>query len=265
MLEVADAHGKTLADLTAAIATKASGKIDPGAFNFGKENARKVTAPFHMDAYTSRVSYLAVHQDRLYIASVLNTAAQSGEKLLGDLLASVKFSTAESPAKHTKELFDTPMNIFDCFTMNGPKCLRRTDNQPGLLHLVAKDFTTGKDPLNVDLQRIQTQTNKPFSEIRDAYSAQLRTSLNLPAPLVWKTTQELPDLNLSQPVKTIQELPDGSQIKVTQRFCILQLEPGDFVQILFVVGDGPEAEDAVYQQACNQMLVSIKKSTKART
>jgi len=264
LLEVAPARGKSLDDIAVALAKKIGATIDPKAITIGNEKAKKLTADVKLDSYVARVSYVVVHENRLYIASALNTATGSADKQLDDLVATIKFIPVESPAKQTGDLFAEPLDVFDAFTINGPKYLRRNTNQSALVHLSAYDFTTGTDPLNIDIEHIQMSAPKKFADIRDAYSTQLAKTLKSSKPLEWSNVKEVPGLNVSRPVVTTVKLAGKPDEKSTRQFCILELAPGDFVQILFSISDVPDADLQAYQEACDKMLRSIKLLDKSK-
>jgi hypothetical protein len=257
LLEVAPAQGQTLDAISSEIAKQMGGAVAPDSVTIGGEKAKLLTAAVHAESFTSRATYVVVHQDRLYIASGFSTPSASVSKSLEELLASVKFVDVESPTRHTKEFFDGPFEVFGRFSMNGPKFLRRTDNTASLLHFEAHDFTNGSNPINIDIQRIAISPPIPFDDLRDNYSAGLQKSLNSADPLTWSALKEVPGLHVSKPIKTF-KLPDGSERKTTQRFCILEIAPGDFVQILFSIADLSDADTRAYVNISNKMLATIK-------
>jgi hypothetical protein len=258
LVEVSSAKGGTVEAISKSISARLKANDVPGPFTIGGEKADKLTADFHVDSFTTRVTYLVVHQDRLYIFSALNSANADASQSLDSLVASVKFPPVQSPLKCTTDFFDKPFEVFGCFSMNGPSFMRRTDNQPTLLHLGVYDYTTNANSFNIDIQRIQTPP-KSFADIRDAYSTAIQTKLASPDPLAWHVQKGLPGLNVSQPISCTVQAADGTTSKAINRFCILELAPGDFVQILFTITDTTaDADIKTYTDLSDKMLATIK-------
>jgi hypothetical protein len=258
LVEVAAANGKSVKDTSAANIAQTAATAPAGSFTVGGETAAKLTAALNAQSFTHRTTYLVVHEDRLYVFSALSTAAADASKSLDDLVATVHFVPIQSPLKCLTDFFDKPFKVFGRFTMNGPQFLRRVNNEPTLLHLGVYDYTAARNPLNLDIQRIQVAVPKTFADIRDAYSAGLQKNLNSPQPLFWHTLMEVPGLHVSQPIKTRIQAPDGTTTTSTNRFSILELGPGDFVQILFTISDSPDADVKAYTDLSDRMLATIK-------
>ncbi len=258
LVEIMPANGKDVEAVSADLSDKMKVKFDAGTLKIGGEKAKRVSADFKAGPFTHRVTYVVVHQDRAYVLSALNTPAADASEPLKKLADSVKFVPAESPLKHLNDLFDAPVEVFGLFSFNGPDSLRRTDNTAELLHLQVFDHTTKSDPLNVDFEHIQTGDTKSFADIRDAYSQKLQQSMGFAEALVWKQSKDVKGLQISQPVKMTTKLPDGKTDTSTQRFCMLEIAPGDFVQILFSISKMPDADLKTYVAATDRMLSSIK-------
>ena len=265
MIERMGNHGKPVDQVAQSIAGQIHGAVDPVPLTIGGEPAVRINADFHADAFTSRATYVVVHGSQTYLFSALSTAQASAIAPTDVLLKTVKFTPIESPTQHLGEFFTSPFEVFG-FAINGPSSLRRVDASATDLHFGIYDISGEgqpmKNPLNVDFQHIVIQAPKTFADIRDAYSADLQKQLGSADPFVWKEQPGVPGLNVSQPIKMTTKAPNGEEETVTNRFCILQLAPGDFVQILFTVAQLPDAQTKAYLAASDRMLATIKPDAK---
>jgi hypothetical protein len=226
----------------------------------------KYAKPVHIGTFVNRTAYIAVHGKWVYLFEALDDAnTHTGGDMLEHLARTAKFSPPQAPGEHLKEWFANPISVFGSITLNGPRILRPVHQEQNVLVLGIYDCSKGPidDVFIVNMTHIQAPAPKKFADIEKTYSAGMQKALKLAEPLVWKEQKDVPGLFVTQPVKFDPNV-DGAQKKVTEkkvteRVGMLELEPGDFVQILFTLSaDLSDAQVQQYIELSDRILATIK-------
>ena len=222
------------------------------------------SAMFHApmtQPYTTRTTYVVVHGSRTYLFSGLDTVGGSASTPLAAMLSHVIFEPPQAPSNHLSPAESGPIDILGLFTISAPRSMRPTDKADKSVHFGIYDYTSDtqlKNPLNLDIQHIQTANPVSFIDIKDSYSSGLKKQLKTSTAFIWRQEPGVPGLWVSQPLKGVIEQPKGPATPIFNRFCMLELAHGDFVQILFTFAEMPPAEMTTYTTLSDQMLNSIK-------
>jgi len=254
------AHDQTLDALAGMFVAKLQATLDPAAGMVGGEKARKITQPLKGGAFTRSLTYLVLHDGRLYMFSALSgnaAASQAVEGVLADLVATVHFAPPDSPAKHLDTFFAKPFMLFNYATMNGPDCLRPSINTPERLAMGITDFTHGDPVLLVEIDRLTIPDGSRFSDIRAKFSAKLKDKMHLDADLKWETSQRLPRLYIAEPVKSRSQGAGGTAVSTVECYYILDMGPGELVQILFSIPERPDVNAQTYVDLSDKMIESL--------
>lgn len=259
VLEVAPVGGKSVEDIFSPYAERAHATVDPRPFTIGGEKAMRFSLAVRSGdlPVTYRSTYMTVHDGRLYVLNAFGKANADGSAALDELARTVEFVPVESPRKHLGTRFDKPLTFLGRLRMNGPSCLRRSLNKAEHVHYGIYDYTTRTNPLNVDVTLVHIPDDMPFSALQDMYSTGLQHQLGASEALQWHQHPEVSGLNVSKPITCYRPTPDNGRVEVINRFCILDLGHGDFVQILFTVGEVTGDDSRAYLDLTDSMLATI--------
>ncbi len=261
LIEIVPSNGKSTAEAAKALAESGHATAEPSDIVVNGEKAFKVSTPINVQQFTQRDSYVVVHDGWVYVFSGLSTEHAKAAAPLKAMLQSLKFSSAQPTNKYLKDFGKKPLIFFNRFSIAAPPIVRPDGSDEASMHLGIHDYSVRGhvgNPLNLDVQRIQTGDQRTFANLRDAYSDGIVKHLNMPEKPVWTDMKAVPGLHVSQPITVKGKSPDGEEMTMTHRFTILELGPGDFVQILFSFSDLPPADLAAYKEMSDRMLASIK-------
>jgi hypothetical protein len=257
LLEIAPAKGKSAADFAAHFISSAGATTRQGVPFIGGEQAVEVSAEFNRESYRQRLTYFAVHGSYLYMFSALAEPDINGSGALDEFVSSAMFIPIDSPLKHIQNLSEKPFYLMPGVGIRGPACMRVHDQKAGHIEVEIQDFVLDDPAMMVEADHIKIAVPQPFSDLQKKYSAALESQFAFPEPMQWHTQAALPNLHISQPVPLLIAPPGQAPLKMVERYCMLDLGNGDFLQILFSIPNKNAQDVKEYIALSDRMLESI--------
>jgi hypothetical protein len=253
------ANGRS-ADEWAQAQVKESGKgvEDKGVFTMGGEKAVKVESDLADAHFTHSIAYLAVHGKLAYKIVALNKPGIDADKAAQALMATVSFSPPLKPEKYV-DLAQSPWNVFGELTIRLPDTARVDTQSSTELNIVIIDYSgpVAFAPLIFDLRHVKTATKMDFSDLKATYSAGLeKQCVPEGEHLTWHTDDRLPGLNISDAFLS-RATPRTHGCRNHVQVCMLELSPGDFVQLIFSIPDLPADEVRTYQSLSKEIVKTV--------
>ena len=256
-VEIAFADGKKLDQVSQSLAEKIKAEPKAAAITIGSEEAMTVVMPINTGVFTNRTVYFVVHDGWQYTFHGISTTDTDVTQTMLTFLKSVKFKPIQSPLDHLKDFYEKPLIIFDRFSINCPNFTRleASDKVTSIIGMFDYSKKPLSNVLSVNIKHLQIGA-KPFATLRDAYSENLEKLIKAPTPFVWAISKENSSLHVSKPMKLKEKNSDKT---TTNRFCILEIAPGNFVQLIFVIASGvPDAQIDSYVDLTDRMLATVK-------
>jgi hypothetical protein len=253
------AEGHSADDWAQAQKESGSGTVEKADIAMGGEKAVKVESDLNDGRFTHSIAYLAVHGKLAYKIVALNKPGVDADEAAQAIMATVVFSPPQKPVKYVDEMFPSSWFVFDKLAVRVPTCTRMEIQNAAEFELVVVDYTgpIAFAPLAIDLKHIHAAKKVDFSDLQANYSAVLEKQL-LPdgQHLKWHAADRLPGLNICDSVLAkATATTHGCRNHV--QVCMLELSPGDFVQLVSTIPDLPADEVKTYQLLSDRILKSI--------